>query len=172
MTKSSKQALVVIDVQTGFIDGQMAVYQSNTMLARIKALIQKARSANVDVIYVRHDEEPEFDGDIHSDIAPHENEAVISKMTPDSFYQTNLHDVLQEKGVTQLVIVGFQTEMCIDTTTRRAKSQGYTVTLVSDAHSTVDFEGNVISAETMIAYHNSILDNFAYIKPMAEIVFD
>lgn len=172
MSKTDKTALLVIDVQAGFFKDDMSVHQSDVILQRIKGLIDKARSANIDVIYVRHDEAPEFDGPIHPEIAPRTDEVIVSKMTPDSFFETNLGDVLKEKATMKLVIVGMQTEFCVDTTTRRAKSEGYQVTLVSDAHSTFDSDYTPISAEQIIGHHNAVLEGFAEVKPMSEIVFN
>ena len=49
--------------------------------------------------------------------------------------------------------------MCIDTTVRSSVSHGYEVTLIQDAHSTIDSE--ILDASTIIAHHNDILKDFA-----------
>ena len=165
-------ALLVIDVQVGFIDNEFSVHDSDRMLDRVKTLIERARSKSVPVIYVRHDEAPEVDGPIHPAIAPQPNDVVISKMTPDSFYQTTLQAELDQHGVKHLIIAGFQTEMCINTTTRQAWSRGYKVTLVKDAHSTFSFPDSPLTAPQIIAHHNSALQAFAAISPVAEVLCD
>ena len=63
---------------------------------------------------------------------------MIQKWTPDSFHETSLHDELKNKGIQNLILTGNQTEMCVDTTCRRAFSLGYDVTVVKDAHGTWD----------------------------------
>ncbi len=72
-------------------------------------------------------------------------------------------------------MVGAQSNYCVDTTSRRAVSVGYDVTLVSDAHTTED--SDVLTAEQIIAHHNSTLDHFwagehvIRVKPADEIAF-
>jgi len=57
-----------------------------------------------------------------------------------------------------LIICGLQTDFCVDTTVRRAFTLGYHVTLVADAHSTLD--NGVLTAAQIIAHHNATLGNF------------
>ena len=166
----SKTALLVIDVQTGFTDGDPAVFDAPGMLARIHSLIAHARTADVPVIFVRHVEALEYDGPLHPTLDMQPGDPVIDKLTPDSFYETTLQETLQGLGVESLVLAGFQTEYCIDTTARRAFSQGYRVTLVADAHST--FPGETLTAEQIIAHHTGVLRGFAAVKPIAKISFE
>jgi len=65
---------------------------------------------------------------------------VIDKHTPDGFHETELKARLDELGVGHLVIAGMQSEMCVETTVRKAVGLDYEVTLVKDGHSTFDFE--------------------------------
>ncbi|TQR10931.1 isochorismatase family protein [Psychrobacillus soli] len=58
-----------------------------------------------------------------------------------------------------LVIAGIQSEVCVDTTCRRAFSKEYKVTLVSDAHSTWD--SKEFLAQQIISLHNDVLRWFA-----------
>ena len=164
------KALVLIDAQSGFFAGDFEVYQADTMREKFQTLLKWARDGGVPIIYVRHVEALEYDGDIDDSIAPQAGEPVIDKMTPDSFYQTTLQETLQAKGITDLIIAGFQTEMCIDTTTRRAKSMDYGVTLVSDAHSTCEWDGMPVTPENVIAHHNAVLTNFASVKTSAQVM--
>ena len=68
------------------------------------------------------------------------DEIMIDKHTPDGFHETELKAKLDELGVQQLIVAGMQSEMCVDTTIRKAVELGYEVTLVKDGHSTFDFE--------------------------------
>ena len=67
------------------------------------------------------------------------------------------------------------TEYCVDTTARRAVSMGYDVTLVSDAHTTID--NKLLTAAQIIAHHNALLDGFdagphaVTVKPADEVTF-
>lgn len=95
---------------------------------------------------------------------------LIQKHTPDAFHETNLHYELKSRKIKRLVIVGLQTEYCIDTTCRRAFTLGYEVTLVKDAHSTWD--SSLITAQQIIDHHNHVLGGwFVTLKSEREIEF-
>ncbi len=79
----------------------------------------------------------------------------IRKPEADAFYGTTLQQVLVERDIRHLIIVGCKSEVCIDATCRKSVEHGYQITLVSDAHSTTD--NPVLRAERTIAYHNYIL---------------
>ena len=174
---SNDTALLVIDVQNGMFAEDDPVYQGAGLLETIGDLLVKARAAQVPVIYIQHNGGP---GDslepggagwpIHSAIAPAEGEPVIQKATPDSFHETTLQAALEARGIVKLVIAGIQTEMCVDTTCRRAASLGYQTTLVRDAHSTWD--SRTLSAPQIIAHHNDTLKGW-FVTPKAahEIAF-
>ena len=161
---SSATALLIIDVQVGIIDDFHA-YRGREVLEQINTLLAKARASNVPVIYVQHDGEkghPLEVGSpgwqIHSAIKPHEEDLIIRKRASDSFFETTLQKELESKGVKRLIVAGCMTEYCVDTTSRRAISMGYDVTLVSDAHTTVD--NKLLTASQVIAHHNALLDGF------------
>ena len=79
----------------------------------------------------------------------------LRKTTPDSFLRTGLHQQLQQWGVGQLVIAGYASEFCIDTTTRSAAAHGYAIILASDAHTTHDKDH--ASAAQIRAHENATL---------------
>jgi nicotinamidase-related amidase len=139
----TKKALIIIDVQNGmFLEGH-AVYDGEQLLQNLNGLIAKARASQTPVIYVQHNE-PEglVYGtewwEIHPAIAPENGDLIIHKKRPDSFYQTPLDEELKKLGVEHVCLAGIQTDYCVDTTCRSAFSHGYSVTLFSDTHTTVD----------------------------------
>jgi len=157
-------ALLIIDVQVGIINGFKA-YRGNEVLDRIHGLAERARASNTPVIYVQHDGEsggPLETGSsgwqIHPAIKPETEDLIIRKKASDSFYQTSLQDELTKLNIGHLVVTGCQTEYCVDTTVRCAVSNGYDVTLVSDAHTTID--NNILTASQIIAHHNALLNGF------------
>lgn len=163
-----KQAFLVVDVQTGFIDGMFSVYQAESMLERIKQLIEKARSTETPLIYVQHNEDIENDGPIHPSISPTETDNVILKMTPDSFHETNLEEVLRKLCVEEVVIAGFQTDYCINATAKRANELGYHVTIVEDAHSTIDSDDQ--TASEIIKEYNSRFKQIANLSSTQSVI--
>jgi len=169
-------ALMVIDVQNGLFDE--GAFEPERLLTHLKTLIDHARSNDIPVIYVQHNEDPKWGGslvagkpghDIHASIAPQPGDTVIQKWNPSAFMDTNLQAVLEEKGIKRLILSGMQSEMCVDSTCRDAYGRGYGVTIASDAHSTMD--NDVLKADQIIKHHNSTLRNFAKVKPTAEIEF-
>ena len=155
----SKEALLVIDVQTGIVGGEYAVHQAPELVQKIQKLIEEARAANVPVVYVQHDEAPEYDGVIHPDIEPKADEPVIHKFKPDAFLDTNLQETLEDMGIKKLVLVGCQTDMCVNATTRKAAELGYDVRVVQDAHSTISSAKE--DAPTIIQRHNDEFSKIA-----------
>ncbi len=172
-------ALVIIDTQVGIVEN---AYRRDEVLSAIRALLEKARTTQTPVIYVQHEEPEGYElevgtppWEIHPSIAPREGEPVVHKRASDSFYDTTFQQVLKERGIQTLVVVGAQTEYCVDTTIRRATTQGYNVLLVEDAHTT--FDSGILTAEQIIAHTNNTLNGFRsdnyriLVKPAEEIAF-
>ena len=74
----------------------------------------------------------EYGHDIVDELAPLPHEVVIDKPGKGAFYATELSDVLGTAGITQLLVTGVTTEVCVHTTTREANDRGYQCLVVSD----------------------------------------
>ncbi|HBE27174.1 MAG TPA: cysteine hydrolase [Ktedonobacter sp.] len=179
---STNTALLIIDVQTGLVDGTKPVHKLPELLANINTLIAQARSTKTPIIYIQDNDVDEIGSpgwQIHEAIAPKEGDLVIRKPETDAFYGTSLQEDLIARDIKHLVVSGCKTEYCIDATCRRATNLGYNVTLVGDAHSTTDNE--ILAAEQIIAYHNHLLESVwsdehgeavgVYVKRTGEIEF-
>ncbi len=174
-----RTALLVIDLQRAMFetDGIPPIDRGDTLLATVQGLIAGARQAAIPVVYVRHDggagdelEAGTPGWQIHPALAPHPGEAVVDKRTPDAFHQTRLASTLVGAGIGRLIIAGAQTEICVDTTCRRAFSLGFETIVVSDGHSTWD--GNGLTARQIVRHHNAIWSGrFATLLSAAEIDF-
>ena len=173
----SDTALLIIDMQVGNFSEPDPIHKGNELLAKVKSLIARARSAQIPIVHVQNNGEsgdPDAYGtpgwEIHPSISPVEGDVVVQKQTPDAFHETNLHRELESIGIKKLVIAGLQTEYCIDTTCRRAFSLGYKVILVKDAHSTWDSQR--FTAQQIIEHHNQVLGGwFATLKNERENEF-
>jgi nicotinamidase-related amidase len=150
-------ALLVIDVQVGVV---AEAHAREATLAAINTAIDKARAANVPVIWVQHSDEelilesPEWE--IAPELAPAPGEAKIRKLYPSSFEATELESVLAGLGVDHLYISGAETNNCVRHTSHSALERGYDVTLITDAHTTTGFEwgGYVVDAARVIDEQN------------------
>lgn len=170
-----KSALVVIDVQNGMFLEENPVFNAKPLMDNLQSLIANARRNNIPIFYIQHNESEGLlvngtaPWEIHSAIIPNEKDFIVQKKTPDSFYETDLHPLLQELEINHLVLAGIQTEICVDTTCRNAYSLGYEITLAEDAHSTWD--SNELTAKQIIHHHNQVLRWFAELKETKKIIF-
>ncbi|CAB3666691.1 cysteine hydrolase [Achromobacter marplatensis] len=174
-------ALIVIDVQRALFESSPPPADAADVLARINDLTGRARDAGVPVIYVQHESpgtamahgQPGWELDTR--LVPSPADARVRKTTPDSFQGTTLGQTLAASGVTELVVCGYATEFCVDTTVRRAAGLGLPVTLAADAHTTQD-KAHAPGAQIR-AHHNATLSAIASFGvkiaavPAAEIVF-
>ena len=164
-------ALLIIDVQNDYFeDGAMTLVGSYKASENIKLLLQKFRTKNQPVIYIQHiAARPDasffvpntIGAEIHDNLKPLDNEKVIVKHYPNSFRETDLLDHLKSQDITNLVICGMMTHMCIDATTRAAKDFGFNCSLIADACATKDLEinGTIVTAKNV---HNSFLAALNY----------
>ena len=70
--------------------------------------------------------------DIIKELYPAPGEPVIDKPGKGAFFATDLHAILQNRGITNLVVTGVTTEVCVNTTVREANDRGYDCLVVSD----------------------------------------
>jgi nicotinamidase-related amidase len=152
-------ALLVVDVQNDVVDASI---RRDETIANIATLVDRARSADVPVVWVRHHAQEELvlgtvGWQIVPELLPAEGEPIVEKTFGDSFAETELGDLLSARGVDALVLCGAQTDACIRSTFYGALYRGYPVTLVTDAHTTEDMRpwGMEFSPEQSIAVLNA-----------------
>jgi len=154
-------ALLVIDVQNGIVDG---AYERDTIVANVGIVVDKARVAEVPVVWVQHQSDNLTRGseqwEIVPELSPDGDEPLVEKRYPDSFEETPLESVLADLGVGRLVVVGAQTDECVRSTLHGALVRGYDATLVSDAHTTEDLSPwGAPPPDLVIAHTNLYWDN-------------
>jgi biuret amidohydrolase len=70
--------------------------------------------------------------DIIPELYPDFGEAIIDKPGKGAFYATDLHAILMNRGIKQLIVTGVTTEVCVNTTVREANDRGYDCLVPSD----------------------------------------
>jgi len=139
--RGGKTALIVIDVQNGVVaDG----HDADAVVGRIGQLVAHARACDRPVVYIQHQSDELVPGtetwQIRPEIAPATGDPVIAKRYGDAFMETTLEETLANLGIGHLVVTGAQTDACVHATVMGALRDGYDITLVSDAHTTSDWE--------------------------------
>jgi len=179
----SDSALVIIDCQNTYREGVMQLEGVELALAEVARLLTRARTAGVPIFHIMHDAGPGTPYDIRAEIGqisepvkPGHGEPIIVKTHPDSFWQTDLDDRLRALDVQNLVLAGFMTHVCVNSTARGAFNLGYQATVVGDATATRDLpglDGSVVPA-TMLktATLAGIRDLFAVVVPKVDDVPD
>jgi nicotinamidase-related amidase len=74
----------------------------------------------------------EIGHDIIPELYPLKTEPVIDKPGKGAFFATDLHAILQNRGITKLIVTGVTTEVCVNTTVREANDRGYDCLVPSD----------------------------------------
>ena len=167
----SNRAIIVVDIQNEYFSGgKLPLEGIEKAAANAAKVIEHARSAKDFVIYVQHESaDPEIpfftpgtpEVDIHSMVAPLEQETVVMKNFPNSFRETGLKALLDEQSIEEVVVIGAMSHMCIDATSRAASDFGYKTTIIHDACATMDleFEGVKVPASQV---HATIMAALAF----------
>ena len=136
----NKTALLVIDVQRELFTKSTPIYQPDVVLGNINALVERAHSAGVPVVYVQHSSKNHLVEDsegwqLHSKLQPLPSDLRIRKTHPSSFEETTLGKELAKRDIGTLVMCGLVTHGCVRATCLAAIELGYKAILASDAHS-------------------------------------
>jgi nicotinamidase-related amidase len=152
-----ESALIMIDCQNTYRKGVMQLTGVEPAILEAKKLLGKARALKIPVIHIRHDggEGTPYDinaeiGAICDEVAPLADEAVITKHHPNSFVATDLDQQLKALGIKNIVLAGFMTHMCVNSTAHGGFNLGYNVTVVASTTATrplLAANGKVLSAQ-------------------------
>ena len=160
-----KRALLVIDMQNEYFTGKLPVTHPAGSFLRILQAMDAAGMHGIPVGVIQHaalsGASPVFrkgspGWELHPEVAKRSRAALIEKNWPDSFEKTGLGDWLKGQGIDTVKVCGYMTQMCCDTTARRAFHLGYAVEFLSDATGTLAFEneGGRVTVEEL---HRAIL---------------
>lgn len=150
-------ALLVVDVQTALIESHP--YNHDQVIKNINDLISEARKSNKEVIFVRHDdgEGSELalgtpDWEIYKALNVLPDDMIFEKQYNSAFHKTELDAYLKSKNIDTLVLMGLQTEYCIDATLKQAFSLDYKILIPKDTNTT--FDNEYLSGEKLYEFYN------------------
>ena len=149
--------LLVVDIQKGITDERL--YQLESFIANVTTIIDKARENHVEVIYVQHDDGPgtgfsvgDADYEIADQVSPAPGEKIYTKEVNSAFSNKELDQYLKDLGENTVMIIGLQTNFCIDATIKSAFDRGYKVIVPQGTNST--FDNDYMTGETTVKYYN------------------
>ncbi len=169
-------ALIMVDCQNTYRRGLMQLTNVEAAIKEAQKLLQIARDLKVPIIHIQHDAGvgTPYDvsaeiGQISAEVAPKNGENVITKNYPNAFVATPLEAQLKALGIENLVLAGFMTHMCINSSARGAFNLGFKPTVVASACATrslIGANGKTIDAQTM---HEAAL---AAVRDLFAVVVD
>ena len=179
LTDRPNTALVVIDVQNGVVRG---AHERDRVVENIITLGDRARAQRVPVVWVQHSDEGlekgSADWELVPELEPAADEPLVHKTYGDSFEDTDLESVLEQRRVGRLVVTGAQTDACVRSTLHGALVRGYDATLVADAHTTEDLTDYGAPAPDLVIAHTNLYWEWAQapgrrgdVVPTAEVSF-
>ena len=149
--------LLVIDMQKGLVNEDL--YAFDTFIGRTVRLVDTARKNNVEVIFVQHDagldsgmSVGDENFDIIDQITPKEDEKIFTKTINSCFGSKEFKEYMKDLDDKRLMIVGLQTNYCIDCTVKSAFERGFEVIIPEGTNSTYD--NDYMTGETTVRYYN------------------
>ncbi len=165
--------IIVVDVQKGITDERL--YNFKGFIENVSRIIDTARKNNVEVIYVQHDDGPgtgfsigDKDFEIADQVAPIAGEKIFIKEINSFFGNKELVEYLEKSADKELMMVGLQTNFCIDASVKSAFERGFRVVIPEGTNST--FDNNYMDAETTYRYYNEMMwpERFADCVPLEQ----
>lgn len=157
--------LLVVDTQKGITNNKL--FKFELFESHVKELIEKARQNNIEIIFIRHDDgvgceltkgNEEFE--IYDLFKPAENELVFDKSVNSAFKNTGLLEYLKQKNENTIIIIGLQTDYCIDATVKSGFEHGFRMIVPAYTNST--FDNMYMTAEQTYKYYNEFIWNKRY----------
>ena len=166
--------LLVVDIQNGLV--RENPYNRKPFLENVGRLISQCRRKGIEVIYVRHDDGPGSElergtegWEICGEVAPLAGEKIFEKQYNSAFLKTGLKEYLDGKNVKTIILVGMQTEYCIDATCKSAFEQGFQVITPEGTNTT--FDNEFLSGKKSYEFYMEKIWNgrFARVLPLGEL---
>lgn len=146
--REGNTALLVIDVQEGTTGNTSTnasfIRQSSDFIKHLNLAIERAREKGWDIIYVNTEVANPLLNLLNSSMARGSlgvqldsrlkvsTDLLITKRRNDSFRNTDLDQLLEEKGIDHLVFAGLDAANCVEATFMAARNRNYQLSVLSD----------------------------------------
>lgn len=151
-------ALLIIDLQKGVCFGEEEIFNLASTIELVNQRIIDYSEHDKLIIFVQHNDELLIQGkeewQILDELKQERADYLIQKTHANSFYQTDLKNILETNRICSFEICGAQTEFCLDTTVKFAHGLGYELQMLQGA--TTTFDNAFMSAETTISFYETI----------------
>ena len=156
MTYPTRRALIVIDVQNEYATGKLLIEypEINTSLANIGMAMDAACAASIPIIVVQQyapADSPVFAQgsnawELHEVVRSRKWNHYIEKKLPSAFAGTDLAEWLNANSIDTLVVAGYMTHNCVDSTIKHAFHSGLAVEYLTDASGSLSYINKAGSA--------------------------
>lgn len=157
--------LLVVDTQKLITNEKL--YNFHEFVVNVENLIDTARKNNIEVIYIRHDDGAENeltkskDGfEIYEKFKPCDEEKIFDKEVNSAFKGTGLLEYLASKSDKDIIVIGLQTDYCIDATIKCGFEHGFNIIVPAYANTTID--NSFMPAKQSYKYYNEFIWNGRY----------
>ena len=169
-----KTALVVIDMLNDFVEenGALVVPGAKNLVPIQANILDRAREQSLTVVYLADNHMPddqEFKvwpkhsvagtqgAQVVDELAPRKGEKVIPKRRYSGFFGTDLDLTLREAGISNIILMGVLTDICVMYTSADASARGYNVYVVADGTGSTMKENHQFALQHMKDVHNTIV---------------
>lgn len=160
---------MIVDMQKGLVDRHP--YKVEGVVETIQKVAEQCRNHGIEIVYVQHRDEqdqnmkpgtPGFE--IIDELVPQKGEKIFEKQYNSAFFKTGLKQYLIEQGIENIIIMGMQTEFCMDATVKAAFEHGFHVFVPENSNTT--FDNEYLPAIQTIDYYQYKIWNqrYAYVK--------
>ena len=156
-------AMLIVDMQVGLLNGAPK-HDLHGVVECINRLAAKVRGQSGTIIFIQHggargdDFEPGTAGwHLLPELGRDSTDVVVAKALNDPFAGTDLQARLEKIAPSRVMIAGWATDLCVDSTVRSAVAHHHEVVVVADGHTLNDRPH--LDAPSVIRHHHWVWNN-------------
>ncbi|MDY7580032.1 isochorismatase family protein [Herbaspirillum sp. RTI4] len=166
-----KRALILIDIQNEYVTGNMRIEfpPLDVSLPNIAKAIEAAKAAGIPLVLVQQMApasspifaEGSFGGELHSVVSKASADLLVQKTLPSALADTELGEWLTARQIDTLVVAGYMSQNCNESTIRQAAHEGWDVEYLHDASGAVSYRNSMglLTAEAMHHATNVVMQS-------------